>query len=199
MKKNISYIIVGLSIFAFLTSCIKQADKTFTGSTVVEIDPTVLNSANSVAGYPVLSRIPVDGRPAATSDSTLRRLNNTTVRIRVNLVGAQTNTDRTVGYKIMSVSPLTTFAFPATATGQTPTASAATLNVSNAVVGTHVGPFSGFCTIPAGSSYGFINVVIMQGTSSASSARFLGIQLDSTGTVMPNPNYNKIGLVIDQR
>lgn len=199
MKKNYKYILVGFSFFAFLTSCIKQVDKTFTGNTVVEIDPTVLNSANSVAGYPVLSRVPVDGRPAATTDSTLRRLNNRTVQIRLNLVGAQSATERTVGYKIINASPLTTFAFPATATGQTPSAAAATLTVSNAVIGTHVGTLSGTCTIPAGSSYGYINVVVLPGTSSAGQARFLGIQLDSTGTLLPNPNYNKIGLVIDQR
>lgn len=199
MKTNIKNIMAGICFLGLLSSCIKQVDKTFTGETVVEIDAAVLNSSNSVAGYPVISRIPVAGRPAATTDSTLRRLNARNIEIRLNLVGPQSNTDRTIGYKIISTSPLTTFAFPATASGQTPTASAATLNVSSAVIGTHVGTLTGVCTVPAGSSFGIISVNILPGTSSAGQARFLGIQLDSTGTLRPNPNYNKLGLVIDQR
>ena len=199
MKKNINKIIVGLFIIASLNSCIKQIDKTFTGKTVVEIDPTVLNSSNSVAGYPVISRIPVSGRPALTTDSTLRRLNNRTVQIRINLVGSQSESDRTVGYKIITTSPLTTFSFPATATGQSPSAAAATLNVSSAISGTHYRLVEGLCTIPARSSFGFIDVSILPTSPNPGQARFLGIQLDSSGSVLPNPNFNKIGLIIDQR
>ncbi len=199
MKNNIKNIIAVICCVGLLSSCIKEVDKTFKGETVVEIDATVLNSSNSVAGYPVISRIPVAGRPATTADSTLRRLNGRNIEIRLNLVGPQSTSDRTIGYKIISTSPLTTFAFPATASGQTPTAAAATLNVLSAVIGTHVGTLSGVCTIPAGSSFGIINVEVLRGTATAGQARFIGIQLDSTGTLRPNPNYNKLGLVIDQR
>jgi len=195
MKKILIAGIVSLSLF---TSCIKQIDKTFQGTSVVEIDPTVLNSANATAGYPVLTRIPRLGVPIATSDFTLRRLNGT-VRIRVNLVGPQSDQSQTVGYKIMAASPLTSIAFPATATGQTPSAAAATLSIQNAVSGTHYTALSGTCTIAPQTSFGFIDVAIINNGPTAGQARFLGIQLDSSGTLKPNPNYNKIGLVIDQR
>lgn len=198
MKSKLMMTITGLALVLLLPSCIKQIDKRFTGTTVVEIDPTVLNSANSIAGYPVLTRVPRLGVPLATSDSTLRRLNGR-VLIRVNLVGPQSETPLTVGYKVMTASPLTTISFPATVSGQLPSMAAGTLAVSNAVAGTHYQTLSGICSIPARSSFGFIEVNTVLGSATAGQARFLGIQLDSTGTVLPNPNYNKIGMVFDQR
>lgn len=197
MKKNL-YMLAGLLSILALSSCIKQIDKTFQGQTVVEIDPTVLNSANATAGYPVLTRIPAEGIPLRTADSTLRRLNGI-VRVRLNLVGPQSDQAQTIGYKILTTSPITSVSFPATATGQTPSAAAATLAVSNAVAGTHYTALSGSCTIAAKSSYGYIEIPIINGGATAGQARFLGIQLDSSGTLKPNPNYNKIGLAIDQR
>ena len=165
---------------------------------MVEIDPTVLNSANATAGYPVLTRIPAEGIPLRTADSTLRRLNGI-IRVRVNLVGPQSDQAQTIGYKVLTASPITSVSFPATATGQTPSAAAATLAVTNAVAGTHYTSLSGSCTIAAKSSYGYIEIPIINGGATAGQARFLGIQLDSSGTLKPNPNYNKIGLAIDQR
>jgi hypothetical protein len=197
MKKNI-YMLAGLMSILALSSCIKQIDKTFQGQTVVEIDPTVLNSANATAGYPVLTRIPAEGIPLRTADSTLRRLNGI-VRVRVNLVGPQSDQAQTIGYKVLTASPITSVSFPATATGQTPSAAAATLAVTNAVAGTHYTSLSGSCTIAPKSSYGYIEIPIINGGATAGQARFLGIQLDSSGTLKPNPNYNKIGLAIDQR
>ena len=197
MKKNI-YMLAGLMSILALSSCIKQIDKTFQGQTVVEIDPTVLNSANATAGYPVLTRIPAEGIPLRTADSTLRRLNGI-IRVRVNLVGPQSDQAQTIGYKVLTASPITSVSFPATATGQTPSAAAATLAVTNAVAGTHYTSLSGSCTIAAKSSYGYIEIPIINGGATAGQARFLGIQLDSSGTLKPNPNYNKIGLAIDQR
>ena len=190
--------LAGLMSILALSSCIKQIDKTFQGQTVVEIDPTVLNSANATAGYPVLTRIPAEGIPLRTADSTLRRLNGI-IRVRLNLVGPQLDQAQTIGYKILTASPITSVSFPATATGQSPSAAAATLTVTNAVAGTHYTALSGSCTIAPKSSYGYIEIPIINGGATAGQARFLGIQLDSSGTLKPNPNYNKIGLAIDQR
>lgn len=198
MKKYILFTVAGLISLGFLSSCIKQIDKSFTGEPVAEIDATPLNSANATAGYPILTRIPPFAIPVRTSDSTVRRLNGT-IRIRVNLVGPVSGQDQTVGYKIMGASPITSIAFPATATGQTPSAAAATLTVQNAVAGTHFDALSGLCTIPKDSSFGYISLVIRNNGATAGQARFLGIQLDSSGTLKPNPNYNKIGIAIDQR
>ena len=198
MKRKNIYVLAGLAALLTLGSCIKQIEKKFTGESVAEIDAAPLNSANAIAGYPVIAKIPPDGIPVRTADSTIRRLNGT-IRVRVNLVGPQSETPQTVGYKVMPASPITSFAFPATATGQTPSAAAATLAVSNAVAGTHYTALSGLVTIPAKSSFGFIEIGILNPGPTAGQARFLGIQLDSTGTLKPNPNYNKLGLVIDQR
>lgn len=202
MKKILFYITLPL----LFTSCIKEDDKAFRGTPVAEIDATPLNSVATGVNYPVLTRIPFGGRPiVAASDSTLRRWNGT-VRIRVNLVGPQVNEDQTVGYKVFGGSPVATIAYGATLTaaqappnGQTPAQPAATLNVLDAVAGTHYNALPGKVTIPANSSFGYIDVVIRNNGATAGQARFLGIQLDSTGTLMPNPNYNKIGITIDQR
>ena len=196
MKNFFKYLIAAVAVLS-LSSCIKQIDKTFKGNTVVEIDATPLNSVFSGQTYPILTRIARHGVPVATSDSTLRRLNGT-VRIRVNLVGAQTDKAQTIGYKIFS-SPITSISFPATASGQTPTTSSGTLSVQSAVAGTHYETLTGKCEIPAKSSFGYIDLVIRNNGSTAGQARFVGIQLDSTGTLLPNPNYARLGLVIDQR
>jgi hypothetical protein len=201
MKIKLYYqLLAGFCITFLLQSCIKQIEKKFTGNPVAEIDAAPLNSANATAGYPVLTRIPPDAIPLRTTDSTLRRLNGPSiVKIRVNLVGPQTNVSQTIGYKVMTSSPITSIAFPATATGQTPSRAAATLTVQNALAGTHYTALSGICTIPPNSSFGYIDIPILDPGATAGQARFLGIQLDSSGTLKPNPNYNKIGLAIDQR
>jgi hypothetical protein len=102
-----------------------------------------------------------------------------------------------VGYKIIT-SPITTIAFPATITGQTPTRAAATLPVTDAVAGTHYTALSGKVTIPANSSFGFISIDILE-AAATTTAKFIGIELDETGTIKPSVNYSKLGLVIDQR
>lgn len=192
------------SIFIFsclalsLSSCIKQLDKTYSGNSVVEIDATPLNSNAVGVNYPVLTRVVPEGRPISTSvDSTLRRFAGA-VKVRVNLVGAQSDKEETVGYRIVS-TPITSISFPATISGQTPTAAAATLAVSDAVSGTHYAPLSGKVTIPAKSSFGYITVQVLNPGSTAGQARYLGISLDSTGSILPSVNYKQLGLVIDQR
>jgi hypothetical protein len=52
---------------------------------------------------------------------------------------------------------------------------------------------------PANSSFGYLDIQILNAGASAGQAKFLGIQLDSTGTLMPSVNYRSLGLVIDQR
>ncbi|MES2881712.1 MAG: hypothetical protein V4676_06160 [Bacteroidota bacterium] len=193
MRKTTLFIGITVALF----SCIKQSEKTFTGNTVVELDAAVLNATATGVTYPILTRKALHGVPVATTDSTLRRFTGL-VRLRINLVGPQSNKDETIGYKIFG-SPITSIAFPATATGQTPSQALGTLAVSSAVSGTHFSPLNGVVTIPAKSSFGFIDLQVVNGAATAGQARFLGIQLDSSGTIKPNPNYNKIGLVIDQR
>lgn len=194
MKKNFLYLTIAAFTFS---SCIKQMDKTFQGKTVVEIDATPLNSNAVGVNFPILTRVVPEGRPVATVDSTIRRFAGT-VRVRVNLVGPQSDKDETVGYKVVG-SPVASVAFPVTATGQTPSAPAATLTISDAIAGTHYTALPGKVTIPAKSSFGYINVQVLNAGSAAGQARYIGIKLDSTGSLMPSVNYLQLGLAIDQR
>lgn len=195
MRKIFILLLCTALAFSF-TACIKQIDKTYDGPSVAEIDAAVLNSVTTGLTYPVMTRIPAQGRPVNTSDSTLRRLNGL-VRVRVNLVGPQSSETQTVGYRLFN-APISSISFPATATGQTPSRPSGTLTLLDAIAGTHYQTLTGVLTIPANSSFGFIDVNILPATA-ATNARFIGIQLDSSGTVLPSVNYRTIGLAIDQR
>ena len=227
MNTKSNKIIIFIAFVFFLNGCIKQTEKQFTGTTVAEIDAAVLNAAFAGVIYPIIARYPRPGIPIVATnsssscqipqaDSTLRRIGQgRTVSIRVNLIGAQTGADRTVGYRILSETPIISFDFPSTAsaittsvatcgvatpyTAQTPSAPASSLAITNAVASTNYAPLTGSVTIPANSSYGFIEIQLLDGGSNAGQGRFLGIQLDSSGTVLPSLNYRTIGMVVDQR
>lgn len=222
-QKNIlQYLVV--SVILLSTACIKQIDKRYTGPTVAEIDAAVLNSNATGLTFPIITRHPRPGIPLTTTnastsceipqaDSTIRRIGRQ-VALRVNIIGAQEAVERTVGYRII-MSPITSFAFPATVAtvttaatctnpnivfpAQTPTAAAATLTVSDAVAGTHYTALSGRITIPANSSFGTLTIPLLPGTAAAGTARYIGIQLDSSGTILPSINLRTIGIIIDQR
>lgn len=206
MKKYSFLAYIGIAAL-MLPSCIKEDVKSFTGTTVVEFDAAAVNVTTAGTTYPILTRIPTAARPLTTADSTLRRLNNKTIQIRINLVGPQSGKDETVGYNVFTTSPVPTVAFPATSTasqippsGQTPTRAAGTLTYADAVSGTHYSIAStGTITIPANSSFGYINVTILPSAATAGQARFLGLELNDLGSVKPNPNYKTVGLAIDQR
>lgn len=224
MKRNVSIKIFGIAASLFMVGCIKQLEKQYTGPTVAEIDAAVLNSSATGLTYPIISRHPRPGIPLNTTnsstscelpqaDSTIRRISRE-VLLRINIIGPQSAQERTVGYRVIA-SPITSFAFPATVAAvttaatctnpnavfpaQSPAAAAATLTVSDAVAGTHFTALSGRVTIPANSSFGTLRIPLLPGVATAGSARYIGIQLDSTGTILPSVNLRTIGIVIDQR
>jgi hypothetical protein len=195
MKKNIITSII-LGIF-FFTGCIKN-DPVIVSASFAEFDATALNANAAGLTYPILGRNPGYGRVANTTDSTLRRYTQT-IKLRVNLVGPQSAKDETVGYTLFTTSPITTFAMPATITGQTPAASAATLNVSLAIAATDFTTLSGTLTIPKNSSFGFLDLPILAKTATAGEGRFVGLTLNNSGSIKASVNYSQLGLVIDQR
>lgn len=195
MKKNIVTTII-LALFLF-TGCIKN-DPVIVATAVAEFDATALNANAAGLTYPILGRNPGYGRVANTTDSTLRRYAQT-IRLRVNLVGAQSTKDETVGYTLFTTLPVTTFAMPATISGQTPAAAAATLNVSLAAAGTDFTAVSGTLTIPKNSSFGYLDLPILAKTATAGEGRFVGFTLNNSGTIPASVNYSQLGLVIDQR
>lgn len=195
MKK---YIISFLVISTILTSCIKN-DPVIVSGRLAEFDATALNTNTPGLTYPIMGRIPAYGRVANTTDSTLRRLSQT-VRLRINLVGPQSGSAETVTYEVFTLpTSITTFNMPATITGQTPAAAAASLSLVNAVAGTHFTTLSGTVTIPANSSFGFLDVPVLPAAPTAGVGGFLGLRLTSSGSVKASVNYSELGLVIDQR
>jgi hypothetical protein len=202
-------LIFSLLLSIGIVSCIKNEPETFT-SRVAEIDQTTYNANAAGLTYPILTRVPAAGRvqSSACPDSVMRRFSGT-MRLRINLVGPQSEKEETVGFQTFD-SPITTVSFPATIgastsagcpTAQTPARAAASLAVTNAVAGTHynfTNATSGKITIPANSSFGYLDISLLNAGASTG-GRFIGIKLDSTGTILPNVNYSSIGLVIDQR
>ncbi len=195
MKKIIQFLVIIVTAFS-LASCIKN-DPVILNNTVAEFDATAVNSNAAGLTYPIIGRIPGYGRAANTLDSTLRRYAQT-VKIRVNLVGPQSGTAETVGYEVFS-TPVTTFTMPATITGQTPSAAGGSLTVTDAVAGTNFTALSGMVTIPPNSSFGFLDLPILNPGPTAGSGRFIGLRLNDKGTIKASFNYRDLGLVIDQR
>jgi hypothetical protein len=197
MKKIFSMTAMAVAIIISFTGCIKN-DPVLVEGRQVEFDATSWNANAAGLTYPIIPRIPGYGRVASTADSTLRRYPQT-VRIRINLIGAQLTSPETVGYEVTTTSPITSITMPTTITGQTPAASAATLVVSNAVAGTHYTTLSGNLTFPINSSFAFLDIPILSPAATAGEARYIGLKLNNNGSLKAAVNYSELGLVIDQR
>lgn len=209
------YSILLLLVIILFTGCIKN-DPVIFRDLIAEFDATSYNS-NSVGftsglTYPILGRNPGYGRVANTTDSTVRRFAQT-LKLRVNLVGPQSTKDETVGYDIFS-SPLVFFNMPGTAScspanfpvicpvafTQTPAQAGGTVGVMDAVPGVDYNLTSkGTITIPANSSFGFLNVDILTTAPTSGTGRFIGLRLNNSGSVKASLNYSELGLVIDKR
>jgi hypothetical protein len=216
--KRINIILSIVTASVLMLGCIKNEPVVFNDK-FAEIDQTTYNSNAAGLTYPILTRVPAQGRAvaAACPDSVLNRFTQN-IRVRINLVGAQSTKEETVGYKIFNL-PSTAYTrdsitIPATTprndngTGgavcplaQTPSRVTGFLPATNAVAGTHfrITSSSGVVTIPANSSFGYIDIQILNTGTSSTQVRTFGIELDGSGSLKPNPNYSKIGFVIDQR
>ncbi len=168
--KLIKLYVIALVSLAGLSGCIKNDLATVKG-TFAEFDATTWNANASGKTYPILTRVPAYGRAVNTSDPLLTK-NSGTVKIRVNLVGAQRSTDTEISY---SVDP-----------------------ASTAVAGTHYVALPGKVTIPANSSFGEINLQILSTSSAPPASVDLILVLTGGADVKPNENYKYIGLRIAQ-
>jgi len=199
MKTKYSLII--LVAVLFFSSCIKNEPRILREQ-LVEFDATSFNNNSlgfaSTINFPILGRNPGFGRASNTTDSTIRRFAQT-LRIRVNLIGPQSSKDETVGFEIFG-TPIITFSQPATASGQTPSASGATLGIFDAVPGVDYAiPASKALTIPANSSFGFLDLQILASPAAPGTGRFIGLRLNNTGSLKVSVNFSELGLVIDKR
>jgi hypothetical protein len=164
--------LVSLLASVMLFSCDKlEEDKTIFTDNFVEIDATVLNAPATGKDFPLLTRLPQGGRPVITTVDPLVSRTSGTVQLRVNLVAAQRGNAETLTFKVI----------PAETT---------------AVAGTHY-QTSGTLQIPANSSFGFIEVQILN-PGATSGTKDLVLELESSATLKANPNYNKVGLRIAQ-
>jgi hypothetical protein len=170
--KRITTFILAIATISLLGSCVKNELPVFTAP-VAEFDAASWNANAAGLNFPVLTRVPGYGRPVAGTDPLLTRTSPGIKKFRVNLIGQQLPTESEVYVIHNNVT-------------------------STAVAGTHYKSYSPVVKIPANSSFGEVEVEILN-PGVAGAARTLELIL-STGTngVKGNPNYNIIRLSIAQ-
>lgn len=168
MKKILTSSI--LLCILFLTGCVKNELTVYTGS-VVEFDAATWNSNAAGLTYPMMTRVPTFNAATPTSQPSLTRTTGT-VTLRVNLVGAQSSTPISFDYVVASES--------------------------TATPGTHYTAITGKGTIPANSSFGTIDIAILNPGVSSTTARDLVLQLVDNSSIKASVNYAKVGLRISQ-
>ena len=171
------FIISGFLAMAFLGSCIKNENPVFVKS-VVEFDAAAYNANAAGLTFPILTRIPGYGRTVISSGSTpdplLTRNNPGVKKFRVNLIGGQLPTPTKVFYQVFA--------------GTT------------ATEGVHYKKPSGEVTIPANSSFGEMEIEILNPGAPATPDP-VELRLLLTGGengVTSSVNYRIIGLRIAQ-
>jgi len=166
------FILSGILSIVLLGSCIKNENPVFEKS-VVEYDAAAYNANASGLTYPILTRVPGYGRPASTADPLLSRNSPGIKKFRVNLLGGQLPTPTKVFYQVF--------------TGTT-----ATEDV-------HYKKPSGEVTIPANSSFGEMEIEILNpGANTPATRDLILILTGGESGVTSSVNYRIINLRIAQ-
>jgi uncharacterized protein DUF4843 len=173
--KRVSIFLFTVSFVLILTACIKNDEPIYTAS-VVELDAATWNANSVGVTYPILTLKPAHGRATNASNSvfgdTLMTRRSGTIQLRVNLVGTQQPGPLEITYEVVAAS-------------------------TTAVAGTHYTLLPGKLTIPAKSSFGYIDVPILN-PGATSGTVDLVIRLTGGTGVTISPNYNTVGLRISQ-
>lgn len=179
-----------LAFFAFIafaaTSCIENEDIVFKGE-LVEMDAATWNANTTGKDYPVLTRVPAPGRNVYTATTNgfpadpLITRSTGKIKLRVNLVGAQQSVDQVISYGIV---PNETFV-------------SGTIAADAAVKGTHYNTGSTF-TIPANSSFGFIEIDVINPGTALAKDQLIVIELIGNDKFKPSANEKRVGLVINK-
>jgi hypothetical protein len=167
--KSIKFYIIAIIGLA-LSSCIKNDKMSYTGTTQLEWDAATYNANALGVTYPILTRLPGYGRAVLNSDPAITRASGS-VKFRVNLVGAQRSTPTTVTYTVLS-------------------------GVTTAVAGTHYNT-SGTFTIPANSSFGEVQVDILNPGATSGSVDLV-LELVPPAGMIVNANDKDLGIRIAQ-
>jgi hypothetical protein len=169
MKYLKYYTIILALLITGLTSCIKDEPIVIKGS-FVEFDAATYNANASGQTYPIINRVVRYGEALNNADPLLTRTSGL-VKFRINLVGPQRATPTTVTYQVVG-------------TGTT------------AVAGTHY-TTSGSTIIPANSSFGEVEVTILN-PGATSGSRDLILELVGAPDLPPSENEKRLGLRIAQ-
>jgi len=160
-----------ISGLVVLSSCIKQDDKAYDGGPKVEFDAAVLNAPATGKTFPILTRVPLYGVSQTGANPAITRTSGT-IRFRVNLVGPQASTDRTINYTVVQ-------------------------SESTAVQGTHY-TTPGTLVIPANSSFGELTINVLNPGVSSPTPVILVIELTGNDGIAPSENYKRLGISISQ-
>jgi hypothetical protein len=172
MKRLHSYILLAL-MTALFNSCVKNEEAMINNS-FVEFDASAFNANAAGRTYPVVTRVPGYGRAISTGADPVLNKNSGTIKLRINLVGPQKNTDTEVSYQVVA-------------------------SESTAVAGVHYAAPSGTVTIPANSSFGELSLQILNlGTAPPSSVDLVLEITSATNNTSPSENYKLLGLRIAQ-
>ena len=176
---------IALALFAttLFASCLKDNETKYAGD-FVEMDAAVYTANTGSLTYPIITRLPQYGQPiistalpasgsfpAVPADPLITRASGT-VKFRVNLVGPHRSTPTVVSYKV-------------DATGTT------------AVAGTHFTTGT-TVTIPANSSFGEIEVQILNPGVTSTTPRILVLELTGASDLPPSENEKRLGISISQ-
>lgn len=165
--KQILFIILTSALFI---GCTKNDPVIFSG-TQIEFDASTWNANAAGITYPILTRVPREGAATPSANALLTRTTGT-ITLRVNLVGAQRSTATDFTFKVVDTE-------------------------TTAVVGTHYTALSGTGSIAANSSFGYINIPVLN-PGATTGSKILVLQLLDNATVKANVNYAKVGLSIAQ-
>jgi hypothetical protein len=195
--KFIKNIVAALFVAVAATGCIKQEGATFTAP-LVELDVAAYNAVFGANTFPyVFRQNAAYGRAVIGADAIFTRTSGNAT-FRVNILGAQSATVRTIRYQTFVVGNALGTTLPANP--GTTTYSSTVINTNfEAVVGTHYTLGGGVATIPANSSFGFITIPILNTGTSATTTALVGLELIAGGDLAPSANYNKIVFGINQR
>jgi hypothetical protein len=175
-----------------LVGCIKPTDPLFTEN-IAELDVASYNANFGSQPFYFTTRQPLPGRAVLSADAFIARTASV-ASFRVNMTGSQKTTPIKVKYQTFIVGPAnvnTNVAYGAPIS--------ATLTAIDAVAGTHYGTVSGVCTIPPNSSFGTIDIPIINSGVSSLQTAILGIELLNGGDIKVSENYKKVAFAISQK
>lgn len=169
MKKIFASGIV-LMLFT-LTGCVKNDLTLYQDAAKIEWDAASWNANSVGVTYPFMTRVPTQNAATPTSQPSLTRTTGT-VQLRVNLVGALRTADTNFDFIVAGAE-------------------------STAVSGKHYTAITGRGTIPANSSFGYVNIDILNPGATTGTVDIV-LQLIDNSSISASVNYAKLGLRIAQ-